>query len=153
LGNSVLVAVAGRGLVRPVAATVEAALAARGLKVEVRPATTVRSLNPYGAVVVGSSARFGRLHRDGRRFLRRHRDGLVGLPVAIFVIGRPSVGDRSDVLPLYLRDSPELEPVTTVHFPGGSPSGLVVGVDRAQLRVDPHDVRRWAQEVAREFGA
>jgi menaquinone-dependent protoporphyrinogen oxidase len=85
---SVLVAYATRyGSTREVAERVGEKLRSQGLEVEVRPAGEVRSLEGYDAVVFGGALYMFRLIRGGRRFLRRHRVRLSGMPLAVFGMG------------------------------------------------------------------
>ena len=60
-------------------------LARSGLQVEVRPINEVRDLRGYDAVVVGAPMILG-WHRPARRFLRRHRQALQHIPLAVFVM-------------------------------------------------------------------
>jgi menaquinone-dependent protoporphyrinogen oxidase len=85
---SILVAYATRyGSTREVAEAVMAALRDQGLNVELQPARTVRSLEAYGAVVLGAPIYMVHWHADALRFLSRHRNALVARPVAIFALG------------------------------------------------------------------
>jgi len=70
-------------------------LARSGLQVEVRPIGEVRDLRGYDAVVVGAPMILG-WHRSARRFLRRHRQALQHIPLAVFVMAiiRATAGDR-----------------------------------------------------------
>lgn len=87
--SKVLVAYAStHGSTQEVAEVVAASLRERGLVVEVQRAREVRSLDGYGAVVLGAPLYMFRLHKDGVRFLSRHQQALSGgLPVAIFAGG------------------------------------------------------------------
>jgi menaquinone-dependent protoporphyrinogen oxidase len=58
-----------------------------GMSAEALPAGSVTSLEPYDAVVVGGGLYAGRWHKDARRFVRRHRRALVGLPLWFFSSG------------------------------------------------------------------
>jgi len=85
---SVLVAYATRyGSTQEVAEAVAATLRERRLEVDLRPAREVRSLESYGAVVLGTALYMFRLHKDARRFLTRHPEALSKRPVAIFAMG------------------------------------------------------------------
>lgn len=154
MDRSVLIAhAARRGSARRIGEVVAATLAARGLEVDLRPAATVASIDGYGAVVLGGPVRLGRWHRDARRFLHRHRRALAGLPVAVFATGARGAADRDGLLGEALVDTPELEPVATGRFVGGPDraSHRVLGHRDGEL--DPEQVRRWAEDVARELGA
>ena len=85
---SVLVAYATKyGSTREVAEAIAARLRERGVKIDVRAAGDVDSLDGYDAVVFGGALYFFRLRREGRRFLSRHRKALSGVPVAVFGMG------------------------------------------------------------------
>jgi len=68
-----------------VAQAVGEELVRSGLQVEVRPIGEVRDLRGYDAVVVGAPMILG-WHRPARRFLRRHRQALQHIPLAVFVM-------------------------------------------------------------------
>jgi menaquinone-dependent protoporphyrinogen oxidase len=162
MNKPVLVAYATkRGSTREVAEAIGSELRERGLAVDIRAADEVGTLSPYGAVVFGGALYMGRLHRDGRRFLRANRDALAQLPVAVFAIGPMTLGD-DDVagaraqLDRALRAVPSVRPMATAIFGGV--------VDPAKLRfplnhmpaTDARDwdaIRAWAAELAAAFGA
>jgi menaquinone-dependent protoporphyrinogen oxidase len=66
---------------------VAATLRSRGLPVDVMPAAEVGHLRHYAGVVLGGALYTGRLHKDARRFLTRHRDALAGRALAVFALG------------------------------------------------------------------
>jgi len=84
----VLVAYASRyGSTQEVAEAVAATLRAHGLEVDLQPMREVRSLERYGAVVLGTAIYMFRLHKDARHFLAQHREVLTERPVAVFAMG------------------------------------------------------------------
>ncbi len=86
--DSILVAYATRyGSTREVAEAVTAVLRDQRLDVDLQPARAVRSLEAYGAVVLGAPLYMSRWHADAMRFLSRQRKDLVARPVAIFALG------------------------------------------------------------------
>jgi menaquinone-dependent protoporphyrinogen oxidase len=88
LSASVLVAYATRyGSTQEVAEAVAAELRERRLAVDIQPMRKVRTLEGYGAVVLGTAIYMFRLHKDARRFLSRHQEALTKRPVAIFALG------------------------------------------------------------------
>jgi len=88
MSSSVLVAYASRyGSTQEVAEAVAATLRECGLEVKLLPMREVRTVEGYGAVVLGTALYMFHLHKDARRFLSRHRDGLMQRPVAIFAMG------------------------------------------------------------------
>ncbi|HZD87503.1 MAG TPA: flavodoxin domain-containing protein [Gaiellaceae bacterium] len=148
--RSVLVVQASRhGPAGRVGELVADVLASHGLAVDVMPAGRVELLDRYGAIVVGGPTRLGRWHREARRFLQRHHTTLGRLPVAVFTTERHAADRRDGAIARALADAPEVEPVTTAHFP--------VEPGRAGQQgggaCDSDEVRRWADELARELGA
>ena len=84
----ILVAYATRyGSTLEVAEKVGEILHDSGLKVEVRPAQNVFSLEPYRAVVLGAPVFIGSLQKDIKRFLAKHQQALERMPVAFFALG------------------------------------------------------------------
>jgi menaquinone-dependent protoporphyrinogen oxidase len=74
------------GATRTVAEAVAEELQRGVFQVEMSRARDVRDLSLYQAVVVGTSVHMGRLPGEIRRFVRRHRGALSGMPVAYFVV-------------------------------------------------------------------
>jgi menaquinone-dependent protoporphyrinogen oxidase len=68
-----------------VAQAVSEELTKSGFRVDVLPIPEVRDLRGYDAVVVGAPMILG-WHPAARRFLRRHRQALQHLPLAVFVM-------------------------------------------------------------------
>jgi len=84
----VLVAYATRyGSTQEVAEAVASTLRERGLAVDIQPMRDVRSLEQYGAVVLGAPLYMFHWHKDALQFLARHREALTARPVAIFALG------------------------------------------------------------------
>jgi menaquinone-dependent protoporphyrinogen oxidase len=84
----VLVTYATRyGSTEEVAQAVADTLRDKGVAAEIQPARNVRSLERYGAVVLGAPLYMGRMQKDARRFLAAHRKALTEIPVALFVLG------------------------------------------------------------------
>ncbi|MEU0438091.1 flavodoxin domain-containing protein [Streptomyces sp. NPDC006290] len=86
--NKILVAYGTtNGSTARIAETVAEVLCKEGMSAEALPAGSVTSVEPYDAVVVGGGLYAGRWHKDARRFVRRHRRALVGLPLWFFSSG------------------------------------------------------------------
>jgi len=84
----VLVTYATRsGSTEEVALAVAQTLRESGVAVETQPVRNVHSLEGYTAVVLGAPLYMSLLHKDARHFLRAHRNALVKMPVALFVLG------------------------------------------------------------------
>lgn len=88
MSASILVAYATcYGSTQEVAEAVAATLRERGLVVDIEPARKVRTLDQYGAVVLGAPLYMFRWHKDALHFLVQHRETLSQRPVAIFALG------------------------------------------------------------------
>jgi menaquinone-dependent protoporphyrinogen oxidase len=75
------------GSTAQIAETVAEVLRKEGMSAEALPARSVTSVEAYDAVVVGGGLYAGRWHKDARRFVRRHRSALAGLPLWFFSSG------------------------------------------------------------------
>jgi menaquinone-dependent protoporphyrinogen oxidase len=128
-----------------VAEAIAGRLQVLGHRGEVRAARDVETLSGYDGVVLGGALYAGHWHRDARRFLKRHRDELAGLPLAVFAMGPLSL-EAEDVassrkqLDRALAKEPSLEPIAVAIFGGA--------VDPAKMRfpfthMDASDARDW----------
>lgn len=94
-----------------------------GYEVDVAAAADVWALDDYSAVVLGGALYMGRLHQDAAGFLKRHRDVLKEIPLAVFAMG-PKTMAEDDVaasrkqLDHALAAVPELTPVAVAIFGG-----------------------------------
>ena len=144
--TSALVAYASKhGSTREVAERVAEVMRRSGLDVDVMPASNVGHLRGYDTVVLGGALYTGRLHKDARSFLARHRDPLSVRSVAVFAMG-PRTNEPSDVagsraqLDRALAKTPEIEPVSVAIFGG------VVDPDKLRFpfnRMPASDARDW----------
>jgi menaquinone-dependent protoporphyrinogen oxidase len=150
----VLVAYATKhGSTREVAEAVARTLRARHLAVDVLPADTVPHLRQYHAVVLGGALYTGRLHKDARRFLARHRDALAGRTLAVFAMG-PRTLEPADVAASRKqldRALTGVAPASVAIFGGViEPQALRFPFNRMPA-VDARDwdaIERWANTVA-----
>jgi len=138
-----------------------------GLRVDVYPARELAEVEPYDAVVLVAALYIGRLHRDARRFLARHRRRLERLPVALLVPGpvdkneKDWAGARSQLAKETMR-LPWLTPVAA-HIVGGvfDPKrlGFPVNLVPALRKMPPKDGRDWdairaaANDIAKKLQA
>ena len=159
----VLVGYATRyGSTQEVAEAIGETLRENGLGIEVRPMRDVRTLEGYGAVVLGAALYMYRWHKDARRFLSRHRKALKELPVAIFALG-PVKSPRDeeewrgsrDQLDSELAKHPWLEPVAVEIFGGKFdpaalrfPLNVFAGSEPASDIRDWTAIRAWAGNLA-----
>lgn len=140
------------GSTREVAEAIAAVLADHGLPAVVSAAREVRgSVAGWRLVVVGGALYSGRWHRDARRFLKRHRDELARVPVAVFGMGPRETGDEAwararGQLDRALARLPWLEPAAVALFGGVDPPRRE---DRPRRDVrDWTVIRGWAADVA-----
>jgi len=120
----VLVAHASKyGSVEEVARFVGAVLRDEGASCDVVAARNATDLKGYDVVVLGTGLYMGRLHRDARRFLRRHHDELASMPFGVYALG-PLSNDQEEKdkvrpqLERGLERYPELEPFAAQIFGG-----------------------------------
>jgi menaquinone-dependent protoporphyrinogen oxidase len=155
--DPILVAYATKaGSTRDVADAVARTLREHGLEADLRPAGEVGTLAPYGAVVLGTALYTGRIHKDARRFLRRHTAQLSERPLAVFAMGPKTLaGDEVAAsraqLDRALAAHPELHPGPVAIFGGVvDPGRLRFPLNRmpASDARDWDAIRTWADEVA-----
>ena len=154
----ILVAYASKyGSTQEVAEAIAATLRERELGVDIQPMRKVRTLEGYGAVVLGAPIYMGLWHKDGLNFLVRNQDALARRPVAIFALGPTSVdekemqGSRAQ-LDKELAKYPWLKPVVVEVFGGKYnpaklrfPDSLIAGLPASPIHAMPaRDVRDWA---------
>jgi len=156
--ENVLVAYATRrGSTREVAAEVARIIRQSGVGVEISPAREVKSLDRYGAVVLGGALYMGRLHKDARKLLKRFRAELSSLPVAVFAMGpkssEPEALDGANAeLARALAGAPDLHPFSTAVFGGVIDPSKLGFPFRRMPAVDARDwkaIEKWANEVVR----
>ncbi len=101
----------------------------RGAQVALLPARAAgESVAGYDLIVLGAPLYSGRWHRDAHRFLRRHRQELAAVPVAVF-----AMGPRTDTEEAWQRSRAQLDralakrdwlsPVAVTVFGGVDPPG------------------------------
>jgi menaquinone-dependent protoporphyrinogen oxidase len=150
----ILVAYASRyGSTREVAETI-----AKVVGGEARLAADVDDLARYDAVVLGGGIYMGRWHKDARGFVRRFRQELLEVPVALFALGPLDEEAAHWVTAKRQFDAAiqklPVEPVDTRLFGGAvDPTNLHFPFNHmpaADVR-DWDAVREWAEELAERF--
>jgi menaquinone-dependent protoporphyrinogen oxidase len=111
------------GSVEEVARYVGAVFRDRRVTCVVAPVGDVKDVYEYDLVVLGTGLYMGRMHRDARRFLKRHYEALEHVPFAVFAMGPLSDEDaeKEKVRPHLekaLGRYPQLEPVAVAIFGG-----------------------------------
>lgn len=157
----ILVSYATRlGSTRETAEFIADVLQKEGLDVVLEPMAEVGSLDPYRAVVLLAALYIGRLHRDARTFLAKHRHALEQRPVVLFVPGpvdglKKSWDGARAQLKGKLSHYPWLQPVAC-HVIGGTwdPATMSYPWKLVLNKVPASDARDWdsigalAREVA-----
>ena len=154
--TKILVAFATRyGSTKEVAETVAATLEEQGLEVDVTAAREVRSLDGYGAVMLGTPLYMGALYKDVRALLERNQAALEQTPLALFALGPISAADGVEgsrkQLDAALAKLPWLSPVATEVFVGkydpatlGFKDKMIAALPASPLHGEPaHDERDW----------
>ncbi|MFN2133072.1 MAG: flavodoxin domain-containing protein [Anaerolineae bacterium] len=113
------------GATRGVAEAIGETLREGGNEVDVRRAREARDVEPYQAVVVGTSVHAGMVPREVRRFLARHRRALAERPVAMFCVCLTMKEDTEEnratatgYVAKLRQAAPEVEPVDVGLFAG-----------------------------------
>ncbi len=171
MSTSILIAYATRyGSTQEVAETVATTLREHGLEVDLQPTRKVRTLEPYGAVVLGAPIYFGSLHKDAQLFLSQHREALAARPVAVFVLGPIRHNEQEwqetrTQLDKELAKFPWLTPITLEMFGGKFDPAklrfldkLIVMLPASPLHNQPASdvrdwtaIRAWANNLATKF--
>jgi menaquinone-dependent protoporphyrinogen oxidase len=146
------------GSTEEVAHAIGGVLADRGLECDVVPAHEVHEIDGYDLVVVGGGLYMTRLHKDAQKFLRRHREVLARVPLAVFAMGplsaEPAEIDKArPQLVQALERVPELRPVATAVFGGVIvPERLHFPLNKmpAGDHRDWDEIRRFAESLAAE---
>lgn len=166
--KNVLVAYASRsGSTAEIAEEIAGKLGEFGLDVDCVPTDEVESLDPYDAVVLGSAVYIRHWHREARKFLRRHGEGLSTRPFWVFSsgpVGEP--GGAAD--PVWVEPTrivarvEELGAREHVVFGGRLPTDPRNPLERSLVartpnryrdRRDWREIRAWASRIAGQLGA
>jgi menaquinone-dependent protoporphyrinogen oxidase len=140
--TQVLVVYASRhGSTSEVAERIAARLNRAGHRADVAAADGIMAkVDGYRLVILGGALYNGRWHRDARRFLRRHRDELTGVSVAVF-----GMGPRRDDVGAWRRSRSQLDRALA-RYAWLHPVDVTVfgGVDPEPKRGRPRrDLRNW----------
>jgi menaquinone-dependent protoporphyrinogen oxidase len=132
-----------RGSTREVVEAIASVARDRGFEIEIRRGgEKITDVGEYAGVVIGGALYRGRLHRDARRFLKRHRRELQAMPVFVFAIGprrdEQSAFDKArGELDRALARVPEINPMSVAVFGG-------VDRDKGIDLRDWESIRAWA---------
>ncbi|MHB9031102.1 MAG: flavodoxin domain-containing protein [Candidatus Latescibacterota bacterium] len=126
MSKRVLVVYATRlGSTVGVAAAIGETLGARGLTVDVKPVRENPPLDSYSAVIIGSAVNGGQWLAEAVEYVRKNRQTLTLIPVALFCVHIMNLGDdeKSTTKRLAYLDAVRslLQPVDEAFFAGASP--------------------------------
>ena len=162
---SILVTYASKnGSTAEIAQAIADELRAEGCAVDCAEVSTVREIDRYDTVVLGSAMYMKRWRPEARRFLRRHSKALAERDLWIFSSG-PIGEQATDADPKWtiptgvVAQAEELGAHPHMVFAGRVPTEPHNFVERAMLRDTPPEfqdmrdwtaIRAWAQTIARE---
>jgi menaquinone-dependent protoporphyrinogen oxidase len=161
--DRVLVAFGSKhGATADIATWIGDGLREQGLPVDVRKASDVDDVEPYGAVVLGGSVYMGRWDATARHFARRHQRALRARPVWLFSSG--PLDDSADhgevtLAPAAARATRRVGAREHVTFGGRLAPDATGPMMRAMAKEhagdwrNPDRVRAWAHRIAAELGA
>jgi len=155
--KSILVTYATRyGSTQEVAESITIALSQAGFEVELQPLQDVKTLDSYGAVVLGAAIYNARWHPDAHKFLSQHQEALKQRPIAIFALGPLSTSDAAMLrsrrqLDKELEKYSWLRPVAQEIFVGKLDPSKLSFFDRlmspASDHMDWEAIRAWANAL------
>ncbi|MEC3952914.1 flavodoxin domain-containing protein [Nocardia sp. CDC153] len=153
-----------RGGTAEIAEWIGESLRAAHIPADVRAAREVRSLDGFGAVVLGGALYTGRWHRDARRFARRFSRQLRERPVWVFASGPldASTDDGSDGNAFGAKSvhkyAARLGALDTALFGGrlertarGFPASAMAKKSAGDFR-DRSRIEAWAKEISARVG-
>ena len=151
MGQRILVAYASKaGSTAEVADAIAKRLASNGRAVDLRRAGKIRSLDGYGAVVVGSAIRAGSWLSEASGFVKRHQPALATRKTAYFTVCMTLCQDTPDhraKVSAYLKPIRAiLEPDEVEFFAGRMDYGKLALVPRLiakAVKVPDGDFRNW----------
>ena len=161
----ILVAYASRrGSTAEIAETISGALRREGISVDCEAAETVKSVDPYDAIILGSAVYVKRWRGDAKHFLRKHRRVLAQRPFWVFSTG--PAGDPAEDKPEWAEPTSVVEKVEKlggrghVVFGGRLPAEPRGPIEKAMVQNTPaeyrdrrdwDEIRAWAVSIAAEL--
>ncbi len=151
------------GATAEIAERIGQVLRAAGVQADVRPASEVKDLAPYGAFVVGSGIYAGQWVKGAASFLKRNAEALRGRPLWLFSSGPTGPGDPAELLqgwrlPEGLKPLAEgLQPRDIALFGGAMDAEKLSFIERLMIRMlkapvgdfrDWDAIASWASSIA-----
>jgi menaquinone-dependent protoporphyrinogen oxidase len=167
MNKKILVAYASKyGTTKEIAEKITEVLQAAGLEAELQPANTVKKLDSYGAVVLGSAVYVGMWRKGAVKFLKTHEAALSKLPVWLFSSGPTGEGDPLELLkgwrfpekhrPIIDR----IQPHEVTVFHGALDMDVLNPIHKSMIKTvkatmgdfrDWDAITEWAQGIAKEL--
>ncbi len=153
VNNKILVAYATKsGATVDVAQTIGKALADKGAAVDVAPIKSVKSLEGYRAVVVGSAIRMGRWLPEAVEFVRQNQARLAQVRTAFFTVHLLHLDDGEESRNLRAAYTEPVRkiamPVTEAFFAGRMAYANLSLIERfisSAMRAPEQDLRDWSK--------
>jgi menaquinone-dependent protoporphyrinogen oxidase len=163
---NILVAYASKtGSTAEIAQAVGKELQSAGYSTDVAGMKTVSSLAGYHAVVIGGPLYMGKVIGDVGKFVGRHRDALVKLPVAAFTVGMTPVSKDpvqiENAMKMLRSALAPLQPVSETVFAGRVDPKKLSFIQRKMTEMakspvgdfrDWDAIARWARELPAKMG-
>lgn len=139
------------GSTQEVAEEIAATIRKNGLTTDIQPMQEVKTIEKYNSIIMGAPLSMFHWNKDAHRFLLRHRDVLIKLPVAVFALGPTHVPydkeewqSSRDQLNKELSIYPWFKPVAIEMFGGRyDPSKLHFPISLFTGKVPASDIRDW----------
>lgn len=152
MSDKILVGYATKyGSTKEVASFIADVLREGGKEVDLRELRSVKSLEGYGAAVVGAPFYMFKWLKDARKFLARHQAALEKMPVAVFALGPTDMTEYErnnpevfEQLGKALKSYPWLKPVDQKLFGGKlDPASLKFPFSIFMSSMPANDLRDW----------
>jgi menaquinone-dependent protoporphyrinogen oxidase len=149
-GRILIAYISRKGSTAEIARAVGKELEAEGCTVDIAEMKTIASLAGYEAVVIGAPLYMGRMVGDVGKFVGRHREQLVALPVAAFAVGIAPVSKEAGSVEYGMKklhgSLTPLKPVATTLFAGRLDPTQMSFISRKMMemaKIPSGDFRDW----------
>lgn len=163
--KTILVTYASKyGATREIAEKIGEGLSLAGLGVDVLPVTSVRQVDQYRAVIMGSAIYIGKWQKDAEVFLKENEARLAKRPVWLFSSGPSGEGNPLDLvdgalLPSNLKPIVErIKPKEVTIFHGNIDLGKINGMEKFAVKNvvkkpfgdyrDWNMIKNWTNQIA-----
>lgn len=131
-------------------------LSDKGMQVDVKPVNKIKSIDGYNSVIIGSAIMMGKMKSSVVKFVKRNKDGLARVPVAMFLVCltvKEDTAENRKIASGYLDPvKAEIKPVSEGFFPGKVdfkkipfPASLLTILPAFKNSVPEGDFRDWGK--------